>query len=91
MYVADSLIFLQLHKTACTHIAGQIDKVLDGEYVGKHERLPAGYDIGARRVVGSIHNPFDWYVSLWGYGCDAHGSIYHRVTQHKPVDSRIVT
>ncbi|MBV9790166.1 MAG: hypothetical protein JOZ51_18400, partial [Chloroflexi bacterium] len=36
-----------------------------------------------RPIIGSIRNPWDWYISLWGYGCDRKGALYHRVTSTK--------
>lgn len=27
-------------------------------------------------VVGSVRNPFDWYVSLYAYGCSGRGSVF---------------
>lgn len=33
--------------------------------------------------LGSIRNPWAWYVSLWSYGCAGKGSFYHSNTQMK--------
>ena len=32
--------------------------------------------IQGKYIVGSIRNPWDWYVSLWAFGCDRHGFLY---------------
>lgn len=81
MYVADQLIYLQLQKTASTHIASLLPNYLKGEQIGKH--APLTFDPGDRLVVGSIRNPWDWYVSLWSYGCQQKGAIYSELTSDR--------
>lgn len=34
-------------------------------------------------VISSIRNPWDWYVSLWAYGCSNRGRIYIDATRSK--------
>ncbi|QJR81971.1 hypothetical protein CA267_015030 [Alteromonas pelagimontana] len=74
MFVSDSLIFTELHKTAGSHIGKLLSQYVQGEQIGKHNRIPV--QLRNRFVVGSIRNPWDWYVSLWGYGCDRKGSVF---------------
>jgi hypothetical protein len=81
MIVADKLIFLELQKTGCTHIAELLKKSLPCEQIGKHNRLPADFPVKSRLVVGSVRNPWDWYVSLWTYGCGGQGGLYRNLTQ----------
>ena len=73
MFISDDLIFLQLQKTAGTHIAALLSTHLGGRMKGKHG--PLDFDPGDRLVVGSVRNPWDWYVSLWSYGCGARGGV----------------
>ncbi len=73
MFISDELIFLQLQKTAGTHIAALLSQHLDGRMKGKHG--PLDFDPGGRLVTGSVRNPWDWYVSLWAYGCGAQGGV----------------
>lgn len=73
MYVTDKLVFVELHKTGGTHIGKLLDNVLDGVQVGKHNTLPK--ELINRFILGSIRNPWDWYVSLWAYGCSGKGGI----------------
>lgn len=73
MFISDELIFLQLQKTAGTHIAAQLRRHLGGRMHGKHGALD--FDPGKRLVVGSVRNPWDWYVSLWAFGCGAQGGV----------------
>ena len=76
MFVSDKLIFVELHKTASTHVKSILSEVLEGESVGKHNQLSRELLKRNRVVVGSIRNPWDWYVSLWGYGCDGRGGMF---------------
>lgn len=81
MFISDQLIFLQLQKTGSTHIAKLLDHLLKGRpHAGHHDRLPGGWDSCGRPIIGSVRNPWDWYISLWAYGCDGKGSLYKRMT-----------
>ena len=81
MFVSDRLVYLQMQKTASTHIAKVLAAVVGGEQHLQHKRL--AIEPNGRLVVASIRNPWAWYVSLWAYGCrgggGAHG-LFHRVT-----------
>lgn len=33
--------------------------------------------------VGNIRNPWDWYVSLWAFGCQNKGGLYSRLVKNK--------
>lgn len=79
MFISDSLIFVELHKTAGSHIGKCLNKILVGEQVGKHNAVPV--ELHDRFILGSIRNPWDWYVSLWGYGCDRKGSAFSQATR----------
>jgi hypothetical protein len=79
MFVSDRLVFLQLQKSACTHIANLLGQRLEGRTIGKHEplaSLPAG-----KLVACSVRNPWDWYVSLWAFGCQRRGGMYLHLTE----------
>lgn len=79
MFVAEKLVFTELHKTGGTHICKWLERLVGGEHVGKHNRVPKR--LRNRFVVGSIRNPWDWYVSLWAYGCSGRGSVYFQTTR----------
>ena len=85
MFVSDALVFLELQKTGCTHIAKLMAQVVPGKQIGKHNRLPQDLRDSQRQIVGSIRNPWDWYISLWAYGCGGKGELYHNVAVHWPV------
>ena len=79
MYVADRLVYTELHKTGGTHIGKWLDRLVPGEQRGKHNRVPAA--LRDRFLLGSIRDPWDWYVSLWAYGCLPRGSVAAQVTR----------
>jgi hypothetical protein len=85
MFVSDRLVYLQMQKTASTHIAKALAAVVGGEQHLQHKRLVI--DPHDRLVVASIRDPWSWYVSLWAYGCrgggGAHG-LYHLTTSRPP-------
>ena len=78
MYVAERLVFVELHKTGGTHIGKWLSQLAPGQQVGKHNRVPE--TLRDRFVVGAVRNPWDWYVSLWAYGCDGRGSVHRQTT-----------
>ena len=45
-----------------------------------HGRLPESILNSDRLIAGSVRNPWDWYVSVWAYGCDEKGVLYNRLT-----------
>lgn len=36
MFKCDELIYIQMHKTGCTHIASLLSMLFNGEIIGKH-------------------------------------------------------
>jgi hypothetical protein len=83
MFVSDKLIFTELQKTGGSHILRCLEAIINGQRIGKHNRVPE--NLRDRFVVGSVRNPWDWYVSLWGYGCAHQGGVFARTTQrYKP-------
>jgi hypothetical protein len=93
MFISDRLIFLQLQKTGCTHIANLLTQYIpEGKMVGKHNPLSADFQKGTRYIVGSIRNPWDWYVSLWAFGCNGgkggfYSGFYKRVTSRNIINA----
>ncbi|MBA2883010.1 hypothetical protein HNR65_003367 [Desulfosalsimonas propionicica] len=79
MFISEKLVFTELHKTGGTHICSWLEKLVGGEKVGKHNRIPPS--LWDRFIIGSIRNPWEWYVSLWAYGCGGEGSAYHQTTR----------
>lgn len=80
MYISDQLIFLELPKTGGSHILKLLEMLVPGDKRAKHQRLPPELVVGERLIIGSIRNPWDWYVSLWAYGASGKGSLRRRLT-----------
>ncbi len=85
MFINDKIAYVQLQKTACTHIASVLHSLAPGEFRVKHS--PIREDIHGRLVVGSVRDPWDWYVSLWAYGCLGRGAMYTQLTYSFPAIS----
>ena len=79
MFVAPGLVYLELQKTGGTHLRRLFEQYTGGKTAGKHNRLPAGYSDNF--IIGSIRNPWDWYVSLWAYGVGGKGAVRARTTR----------
>jgi len=90
MLVGDKLIYLQLQKTGSTRITDLIKATVGAEERHKHDRLHRedleDPEIRARRIMGSIRNPWSYYVSLWAYGSRRAGGIYERTTATPRMD-----
>lgn len=84
MFVTDDLIFIELHKTGSSHIAKLLSSITDGKQIGKHNPAQPKHFDGNHTFLSSIRNPWDWYLSLWSYGCGKMGSFYKRVASPKP-------
>lgn len=83
MLFSEKVIYLELPKTACSHIRNLFKHLVGGEFVGKHNRLPYYLMQQDKMIVGSIRNPWDWYVSMWAFGCDHKGILFERLTSRK--------
>lgn len=69
MFVSDKIVYLQMHKAASTHITRVLQEYCDGHVVMKHAKLKDPRSSSSSFVVSSVRNPWDWYVSLWAFGC----------------------
>lgn len=81
MYVTDRFAFVELHKTGGTHVTTLLSELVPGTQVGRHNRPSEAMLASGRKFLGSIRNPWDWYVSLWAYGCSRKGALYERLTR----------
>lgn len=87
MFLSEKLVFVELHKTGCTHITRLLENTIPGQVIGKHNAPSPALINSPRLFVGSIRNPWEWYVSLWAYGCDQRGGVYHKVTKSNSIIS----
>jgi hypothetical protein len=84
MYLSKNFCYLELHRTGSTHISDLLKKYCpDGKLIGFHNRADQKTYNSDIFFLGSIRNPWDWYVSLWGKGCDKIGEPYKRLTTKK--------
>lgn len=84
MFISGNLIYIDLHKTGCSHIRRMLSATIGGNLVGKHNRVDS---IDRRKfIVGSIRNPWDWYLSLWAFGCSRQGAVHGRTTRRLDLD-----
>lgn len=79
MVETDRLLYIDLHKTGCSHIRAVLQTTVGGRPIGKHNRPPRMPT--DRFILGSIRNPWEWYVSLWAFGCLGKGAVHGRTTQ----------
>jgi len=78
MFVNDNFVFLHLQKAAGTFVVDRLVQAMPGEVRDGHAPLTAGK--GGRTVAAAIRDPWDWYVSLWSYGCMGRGEVQGRLT-----------
>lgn len=87
MFHSDSLVYIQMQKTGCTHIASILSTIFDGEMIGKHNAATQAQLSSNNYFVSSIRNPWDWYLSLWTFGVQGNGALMHRLTRRKLQDT----
>jgi hypothetical protein len=75
MFVSSRIIYLQMQKTGSTHAAEVLQKYVPGRVQRKHEKLKDHHGCSSRIIASSVRNPWEWYVSLWAYGCSGAGGL----------------
>jgi hypothetical protein len=83
MFVSDKIVFVELHKTGTSHIKKLLSKLLEGQNMGKHNPAPPDFFKDGRSFIGSVRNPWEWYISLWAFGCNRKGAVYFWLTRPK--------
>jgi hypothetical protein len=61
-----------------------MEQLVQGQRLARHARAPDELLAGGRPVVGSVRDPWDWYVSLWAFGCGRKGNLYSKLTRRRP-------
>lgn len=90
MLISDKLVFIELQKTGSTHIKKLLRELVGGENDGKHNTPSPELLASGKQFVGSIRDPWAWYLSLWTYGCQQKGELFQRLTNEKKWD-RLLT
>jgi hypothetical protein len=75
MFVSDRIIYLQMQKAGSTHATKVLQKYCGGRADIQHEQLRDHRQYSSQLIVSSVRNPWDWYVSLWGFGCKREGGL----------------
>ena len=90
MFLSNNFCYLELHRTGSTQISHLLKKyVPDGKQIGFHNRADKKTYNSKFFFLGSVRNPWDWYISLWQKGCDNIGEPYKRLTSKKVYFNRI--
>lgn len=82
MFISEKIAFVELHKTGCTYIRNALKCFVEGDLLGKHNQAESSL-LNGRKILGSIRDPWEWYISLWAYGCDHKGAVFNEVTKIK--------
>ncbi len=83
MLICDKLVFIELQKTGSTHIKQLLRELVGGVNDGKHNTPDERLLARGKPFVGSVRNPWLWYLSLWSYGCQGKGELFQRLTHEK--------
>jgi hypothetical protein len=83
MLICDKVVFVELQKTGSTHIKKLLREILGGKNDGKHNVPTEELLHSGRQFLGSIRDPWGWYLSLWSYGCQQQGELFLRMTNPK--------
>jgi hypothetical protein len=75
MFVSKKLVYLQMQKTGSTHVTRVLKQHLKGKTRERHEQLEDYEAFRDRLIISSVRNPWDWYVSLWSFGCAGSGGF----------------
>lgn len=79
--VSDKLVYLELPKTASTFIQAVLVDLFGAHSTVRHGRLLE--EDRSKFVIGSVRNPWDYYVSLWSFGCQGNGAMRKRATTRR--------
>jgi hypothetical protein len=80
MFVSDRIVYLDLQKTGSTHINKLLLSVVGGRLIGYHASPSPDLMTSGRIFLGSVRDPWEWYVSLWAFGCDRRGDLFRKAT-----------
>lgn len=84
----EKFIYIQMQKTACSHIAKLLHQVFACQSYGKHNKASAE-DLAAKvYFIGGVRNPWEWYLSLWTFGVAGRGAIMKQLTGKQPLPSK---
>jgi hypothetical protein len=73
--------FIEMPRTASTHVVRLLRDLPGVERVGQHQPAPPEIARSGRPFFATIRNPWDWYVSQWTIGCGRTGTLYAIATR----------
>lgn len=81
MHDLGDIVYLDMHKTGSTVTSRFLNACCLGEtqQFAKHRVLRAEEYRPDTFYFTTVRNPFDLYVSLYRYGCDRRGGVFHRL------------
>lgn len=89
MIIGDNIVYLELQKTGSTYTSNILSSIPNQNWqsIGKHNTYKDVFKndlikFENKLKIGNIRNPWDWYVSLWAYGCMHKGAIYNRLAKN---------
>ena len=86
MFLSKDICYVELEKTAVNYIRESLSKnIEEGLIIGAHNFINDEIRLEKPLFVGSIRNPYDWYVSRWSYGCmkKHQDSLYHNFVKRR--------
>lgn len=95
MLVGKTFVYVHLQKTGGTFISNELMRAFpDSRFVGnKHDTLNSFFRLkieGKKLLIGSNRDKYDWYRSLWSYGCDGKGGLRERILNSRNIYRTIV-
>jgi hypothetical protein len=82
MLISDKLIYVELQKTGSTAVPDLLKKIVGGTKETGNKPEDDHFSAG-KPVLGSVRDPWSWYLSMWSYGCLQKGELYERLTNPK--------
>jgi hypothetical protein len=86
MIKGQEFVYLELQKTGSSHVRNVLLAYYGDKLVLTPRHRPFfklekdGIELSSIRVLSTIRNPWDWYVSLWSFGRMGKGGFYKRLT-----------
>jgi len=93
MFISDKICFVEFGKTGCSFIREIFSKkIKDGVLTKIHDPITDELILSDKIKVGSIRNPYDWYISLWSFGClmQKRDPLFSNLTRRKLNPKRII-